>query len=100
MFVKLYQYAINKKDVHKWKVILNDATKIYRKHGSCKKPLLLLKKEGKFMKIIEINQYRSKTEFKTIKNHVDQDKAVTKIYKEFISIVHGHRVAEEDFETR
>jgi len=98
MFVKMYSYKIKQSDFQKWKKINNAAKKIYTKYGGGNSKGLM-KKGKNFIKIIELDFYKSKKDFLKITTLVDQNKRINKLYQEFLNTLYQKKITQEEFET-
>ena len=98
MFVRVYRYEINKCDLQKWKKINDAARRIYKKYGGGNSKRLI-RKDGDFIRVIEMDHYKSKEDFLKIVKQVDKDEKIDGIFKDFLTTVHQKRISEEECET-
>ena len=98
MFVKFYQYRIKSKNLKKWKDI-NDKTKALFEKKYNVDSQRLIKKEDKFINIIEMDHYKSKEDYLKIKDEMDKDRQVNSLFLEFIEIVFRRKLLEDEYET-
>ena len=97
MFVKIYRYKLKRTNLQKWKKNNDTVGKIYKRY--CGEFKRLIKRDKKFVHVVEIGFYKSKSEFKRIIKKFDNDPKVNVLFKEFLSLIHNSKFSEEEFET-
>lgn len=99
MFVKIYRYKIERRDLKRWKRITVEANSIYQRHDKNFRWGRFIRKGKKFVNVVEICYYKSKKEFFNTYRKISKYKKIKKLWEEFSKIVDAKRIKEEEFES-
>lgn len=99
MFVKIYRYKIKKKDFSKWKRAVESANRIYRKYNKSFRWGKFVRKNKKYICVVEIGYCKSKKEFIRTYKKTNKDKKIKNLWSKFLKIVDVKKIKEEEFDS-
>ncbi len=97
MYVQIYRYEIQKKDLAKWKKITAEANRIYSEYGDVRWERLIRK--GDTVRICEIGYYASQKAMQAIAKRADADMRTLRLYHDLLAIVIDEDINEEMYES-
>lgn len=97
MFVKVFQYYIQKDKIDEYLNIQEKALRIYSKYIDFQ--TIFLNSKNDETKWIEISRYKSEDEYNKSINLIDQQKEIQELYEAFQSLLvtDKNEINEEDF---
>jgi len=94
MFIVTYSYRVPKNKINKFLDIERRARKVYFRHGCVEYEIFKSDNDWCF----EINRFKSREQYESVKKSVDADPEIEILWKEFCTIIDKEKIITQKYE--